>query len=122
MYFLFDPPYFFLVAGLLISVTSGAAFAAVLKESLDAWYQKRSARKLAKLQGIDLQLPFFGICAGTCIFLASGLGIFGFPLWFAYGSAAPLTFLSAALVWRQLESNLSLLESGEENAFELDAF
>ncbi|MEM8810669.1 MAG: hypothetical protein AAGF01_32060, partial [Cyanobacteria bacterium P01_G01_bin.38] len=89
MYFLFDPPYFFLVAGLLISVTSGAAFAAVLKESLDAWYQKRSARKLAKLQGIDLQLPFFGICAGTCIFLASGLGIFGFPLWFAYGSAAP---------------------------------
>ena len=59
---------------------------------------------------------------GTCIFLASGLGIFGIPASLAYGASAPLTFLSAGLVWRQLCSNLALLESGQERAFELDIF
>ncbi|NEP19289.1 MAG: hypothetical protein F6J97_20735 [Leptolyngbya sp. SIO4C1] len=122
VYFLFDPPYFFLLAGLLIAVTSGSAFAAVLKQSVADWYDKRSTRTLATLQGIDLQLPFFGICLGTCIFLASGLGIFGFPAWFTYAAAAPLTFLSAGFIWRQLKGNLALLESGQERAFELDIF
>ncbi|MEL6138947.1 MAG: hypothetical protein AAFR42_16260 [Cyanobacteria bacterium J06628_6] len=122
MYFWYSPPYFFLVAGLLIAVTSGAAFGAVLKQSVSDWYAKRSTRTLATLQGVDLQLPFFGICMGTCIFLASGLGIFGIPASLAYAMSAPLTFLSAALVWRQLCSNLALLESGQERAFELDIF
>ncbi|MEL6248645.1 MAG: hypothetical protein AAFR15_11605 [Cyanobacteria bacterium J06627_15] len=107
---------------MLIAVTSGAAFGAVLKQSVSDWYAKRSTRTLATLQGVDLQLPFFGICMGTCIFLASGLGIFGIPASLAYAMSAPLTFLSAALVWRQLCSNLALLESGQERAFELDIF
>ena len=122
MYYWYSPPYFFMVAGLLMAVTSGAAFGAVLKESISDWYAKRSSRSLAKLQGLDLQFPFFGICMGTCIFLASGLSIFGIPSDLAYEASAPLTFLSAALVWRQLCSNLALLESGETRAFELEVF
>jgi uncharacterized BrkB/YihY/UPF0761 family membrane protein len=122
VYFWYTPPYFFLLVGLLIAVTSGSAFAAVLKQSLNDWYAERSTRKLASLQGLDLQFPFFGVCMGTCIFLASGLSIFGFPNWLAYASSAPLTFLSAALIWRQLSSNLALLESGEKRAFDLDVF
>ncbi len=122
MYFWYSPPYFFMIAGLFVAVTSGAAFGAVLKESVNDWYAKRSTRTLAKLQGVDLQFPFFGVCMGTCIFLASGLSIFGIPSWLAYIASAPLTFLSAALVWRQLSSNLALLESGQERAFDLDIF
>ena len=53
-----------LVAGLLIAVTSGLAFSAVLKEAVNDWYKKRSTRSISKLQGLDVQLPFAGICLG----------------------------------------------------------
>ena len=121
-YYLFAPPYFFMVAGLFIAVTSGAAFSAVLKDIVATWRKTRSSAVVAKLGGLNIQLPFLGICSGTAIFLASGLGCFGTPLWLSYAAAAPLTFLSAGLVWRQLKSNLALLESGQPRAFELDFF
>ena len=121
-YYLFAPPYFFMVAGLIIAVTSGAAFGAVLKDIVATWRKTRSSEVVAKMGGLNIQLPFFGTCAGTAIFLASGLGCFGTPTWLSYAAAAPLTFLSAALVWRQLKSNLALLESGRPRAFELDFF
>ncbi|MBE9080440.1 hypothetical protein IQ241_24670 [Romeria aff. gracilis LEGE 07310] len=118
----FQPPYFLLLAGLLISLTSGAAFSQVLKQTVNDWYEKRSTRSLAKLQGIDVQLPFLGICMGICIFLASGLSIFGFSGWVSYGFSLPLTLLSAGLIWTQLKSNLAILEGGNARAFELDIF
>lgn len=121
-YYFFTPPYFFMLAGLLIAVTSGAAFSGVLKEIVSVWRETRSSEVVAKLGGFNIQLPFFGICAGTAIFLASGLGCFGVPTWLSYGTSVPLTFLSAGLVWRQLKGNLALLESGQPRAFELDVF
>ncbi|ESA38906.1 tr [Leptolyngbya sp. Heron Island J] len=121
-YYFFTPPYFFMVAGLFIAITSGAAFSAVLKEIVAVWRETRSSAVVAKLGGLSIQLPFLGICTGTAIFLASGLGCFGTPTWLSYAAAVPLTFLSAGLVWRQLKSNLALLESGQARAFELDFF
>ena len=120
MYYAQTPPYFLLVAGLLIAITSGSAFSAVLKESVEAWYKNRSTRSISKLQGLALQLPFIGICLGSCVFLASGMSIFGFSAKIAYGMAAPLVLLSAGLVWSQLKKNLAALESGNTRAFELD--
>ncbi len=120
MYYAQTPPYFLFVAGLFIAITSGAAFSAVLKEAVGDWYKKRSTRSISKLRGLDLQLPFFGICLGSCVFLASGMCIFGFTPPIAYLMAAPLVLLSAGLVWSQLKNNLALLESGNPRAFELD--
>ncbi|MEO0768730.1 MAG: hypothetical protein AAFY72_04745 [Cyanobacteria bacterium J06649_4] len=120
MYYQPTPPYFLLGAGLFIAITSGLAFSAVLKGAVDDWYKKRSTRSISKLQGMDLQLPFLGICAGSCMFLASGMSIFGFTAKIAYLMAAPLILLSAGLVWSQLKKNLELLESGNPRAFELD--
>lgn len=122
MYYAQTPPYFLLVAGLLIAITSGFAFSSVLKETVGDWYKKKSTRAISKLQGFDLQLPFAGICLGSCIFLASGMCIFGFTPWIAYGMALPLVALSAGLVWYQLKKNLAMLESGNTRAFELDGF
>ena len=102
MYYPQTPPYFMLVAGLLISIASGTAFSAVLKETVGDWYKNKSTRSISKLQGFDLQLPFAGICLGSCIFLASGMCIFGFTPLIAYGMATPLVLLSAVLVWVQL--------------------
>jgi formate hydrogenlyase subunit 3/multisubunit Na+/H+ antiporter MnhD subunit len=122
MYYAQTPPYFMLVAGLLIAITSGAAFSAVLKESIGDWYKNRSTRSISKLQGFDLQFPFLGICLGSGIFLGSGMCIFGFPTEIAYGMALPMIFLSAVLVWSQLKKNLTALASGNRRAFELDSF
>ncbi|MGB7251758.1 MAG: hypothetical protein WBC73_22675 [Phormidesmis sp.] len=122
MYYAQTPPYFMLVAGLLIAITSGFAFSSVLKESVGDWYEKRSTRSISKMQGFDIKLPFTGICLGSCVFLASGMSIFGFTPLIAYGMALPMVLLSAMLVWSQLKSNLAALESGNTRAFELDGF
>lgn len=122
MYYAQTPPYFMLIAGLLIAITSGLAFSTVLKESVNDWYKKRSTRSISKMQGFDLKLPFIGICLGSCVFLASGMCIFGFTSPIAYGMSFPLVLLSAVLVWSQLKSNLAALESGNTKAFELDGF
>ena len=122
MYYAQTPPYFQLAAGLFIAITSGLAFSAVLKDSIGEWYKNRSTRSISKMQGLDIRLPFAGICLGSCMFLASGRCIFGFTSLIAFGMAVPLVLLSAALVWSQLKSNLTALESGNTRAFELDGF
>lgn len=118
----YNPPYFLLVAGLLMSVTSGLAFEATLKQAVQEWARNRSTRTLANLQGMGLFLPFLGICVGVCVFLASGIEIFGFPGMIAYGVSFLLTVMTAALVWYQLGIILIQLERGGSKALDLDSF
>jgi uncharacterized protein (DUF2062 family) len=118
----YDPPYFLLIAGLLASITSGLAFESTLKQSVNEWARNRSTQTLANVQGFSLLLPFLGMCAGVCVFLASGVQIFGFPNSFAYALALPLTLLTALLVWSQLGKILIQLEKGGSKALDLDSF
>ncbi|MCL6433009.1 MAG: hypothetical protein K6T90_02155 [Leptolyngbyaceae cyanobacterium HOT.MB2.61] len=117
-----DPPYFLLIAGLLVSLTSGAAFDAVLKQSVQAWQKNRSTRSLANLQGMQLLVPFLGIAAGVCLFLSSGVEIFGFPTKLAYAISIPLTIFIGWLVWSQLGKILVQLERGGSKALDLDSW
>jgi hypothetical protein len=116
----YDPPYFLLVAGLLAGITSGLAFEATLKQSAQDWAKNRSTRTLANLKGMSLRLPFLGICAGICVFLASGVAIFGFSAKAGYAIAFPMTLLIGGLVWVQLGSVLRQLEQGGSKAIDLD--
>jgi formate hydrogenlyase subunit 3/multisubunit Na+/H+ antiporter MnhD subunit len=116
----YDPPYFLLVAGLLAGITSGLAFEATLKQSAQEWAKNRSTRTLANLKGLSLRLPFLGICAGICVFLASGVAIFGFSAKAGYAIAFPMTLLIGGLVWVQLGSVLRQLEQGGSKAIDLD--
>jgi hypothetical protein len=117
-----EPPYFLLVAGLFAGITSGAAFEATLKQKVQEWSRNRSTRTLAQMKGIQLLLPFLGIAAGICVFLAAGLEIFGFPTWLSYSISLPLTLLIGFLVWSQLAKLLDQLERGGSKALDLDAF
>ncbi|MBW4466369.1 MAG: hypothetical protein KME07_13170 [Pegethrix bostrychoides GSE-TBD4-15B] len=117
-----NPPYFLLFAGLLIALTSGAAFEATLKGSVNDWARNRSTRTLANMRGMSLLLPFLGICLGTWLFLASGISIFGFPGAIAFGIAFLLTLLTGLLVWTQLGQILIQLEQGGSKALDLDSF
>ncbi|MEP0920804.1 hypothetical protein NDA02_03305 [Leptolyngbya sp. ST-U4] len=122
MFFSYEPPYLLLVAGLFIGIACGAAFEAVLKQSVQAWAKDRSTRNLANLQGRALFIPFLGICIGICMFLGAGMTVFGFPTSLSYGIAFPLTVLIAALVWSQLGKILIQLEQGGSKALDLDIY
>ncbi|WP_428358360.1 hypothetical protein [Leptodesmis sp.] len=122
MYSIPDPPYFLFIAGFLASLASGAAFEAVLKQSVQNWSKSRSTRSLATLQGTQLLLPFLGIAGGVCIFLSSGMAIFGFPSQLAYVISIPLTAFIGLLVWSQLGKILVELERGGSKALDLDSF
>jgi hypothetical protein len=115
-----DPPYFLLIAGLFASLTSGAAFDAVLKQAVREWSKTRSTRTLVNLQGMQLFLPFLGICVGVCVFLASGLQIFVFSAKIGYGISLPMTVFIGWLVWAQLGKILIQLEQGGSRALDLD--
>jgi len=122
MYSFPEPPYFLLFAGLFASITSGLAFESVLKQSVKMWSKNRSTRILANLKGMQLILPFLGIAVGSCVFLSSGMEIFGFPAQIAYFISVPLTAGTAALVWSQLGKILVQLEQGGSAALDLDSF
>lgn len=122
MFLIQDPPYFLLVAGMLAGLTSGLAFEATLKELVQEWARTRSSRIFANLQGVQLQLPFLGICIGVCVFLGSGLEIFGFPTWLSYAISIPLTIFMGWLVWYQLGKLLTQLNKGGSRALDLDSF
>jgi hypothetical protein len=117
-----EPPYFLLIFGLFAGITSGAAFEASLKQKVQEWSKNRSTRTLAQMKGIQLQMPFLGIAAGICVFLAAGLEIFGFTWWLSYFISLPLTLFIAVLVWSQLAKLLMQLERGGSKALDLDAF
>lgn len=120
-YTLPEPPYFLLVAGLLASLASGVAFEAVLKQSVRDWAKNRSTRTLANLQGLQLFLPFLGMAFGVCLFLSSGMEVFGFSTKLAYLISLPLTVFISWLVWWQLGKILVQLEQGGSQALDLDS-
>lgn len=121
MYYLSEPPYFLLVAGLLAGLLAGKAFEVTLKELVAEWARTRSTRALSNLQGTPLGIPFIGISGGVWVFLASGLIIFGFPTVLSYLISLILTIATAALIWSQLGKLLVLLERGGSQAIDLDA-
>lgn len=121
MYSIPEPPYFLLVVGLFAGITSGLAFEATLKQLVGEWYRSRSTRALASLQGLQLLVPFLGICIGICVFLGSGLEVFGFPSQLSYIISLPLTIFIAVLVWYQLGRILVQLERGGSKALDLDS-
>ena len=117
----YDPPYFLLIAGLFAGITCGRAFEVTLRQAVKTWADTRSTRILQQLQGFSLLVPFLGICAGICVFLGSGLYIFGLPLQFSYIASIALTILTGVLVWSQLRNLLLLLQQGGSRAIDLDA-
>ena len=117
-----DPPYFSLIAGLVISFLCGKAFEVTLRQQIERWSQSRSSRILLQLQGVQLVLPFVGMCVGACVFLGSGVTVFGFPSGISYCLAIPLTSLAGGLIWTQLKTLLMQLQEGGSEALKIDAF
>lgn len=123
MYYIPEPPIGLLFFGFLIGVTSGLAFQATLKQQVMKWSKQGQKGIKADLSEMSvLVLPFWGICVGICIFLASGLEIFIYSRSISYVFAGTLTLLTAGLIWTQLKKLIVQLLEGGSQALDLDAF
>jgi hypothetical protein len=122
MYYYSEPPYFLILVGLLIGITCGLAFQTVLKQKVKQWTKQSSLQIQTNLKTPDIYIPFGGIGLGICVFLASGLGIFGVAPWIAYGISLLLTLFVTSLIWFQLTEMLILLERGGSQSLDLDSF
>jgi len=120
MYYLPEPPYFLMIAGLFVSLTSGAAFGATLKQIAQNWSSDRISSMSSQLPTVSLVLPFVGITLGVYLFLSAGIEVFGFPGLIAYIVALPLTLFLGILIWRQLGSMLTLAEKEGFAAIDID--
>ncbi|NER33482.1 MAG: hypothetical protein F6J93_05350 [Oscillatoria sp. SIO1A7] len=117
-----QPPYFLVIASLLIGVTSGLAFKGTLEQLVRDWSRDRSIDLKAKQNSKELTIPFITMSGGICVFLSSGLQIFTFPPDIAYIISVPLTIGTSALVWWQLGELLEKLAKEGFKALSLDAF
>ncbi len=125
------PHYALLCFGLFIGITSGLAFQETLKQKVREWYKIRKLNAddetavqdglVSILQSSAMRLPYFGIMIGVCIFLASGVEIFGFGTFGAYGFSAAMTLLTSMLIWYQLTKILTLLQDGGSEALDLES-
>ncbi|MBD2164326.1 hypothetical protein H6G04_07895 [Calothrix membranacea FACHB-236] len=120
-YYPLHPPYFLLVVGLLIAVTSGIALSGTLKVIVQKWPNKGAENIKPPSAWKQLIVPFLGITGGVCLFLCSGFEIFGFPPILALGIGLPMSLLTCLLVWWQLGSMLEFVERRGMRSLDLDS-
>ena len=121
-YFPSQPPYFLLLLGFLIALTSGLALSGTLKVIVQKWPSVPQENTKSKSSLKQLFVPFIGITGGVCLFMSSGLEIFGFPFTLALGVGLPLSLLTCLLIWLQLGSLLDFVRSRGMQSLDLDSW
>ncbi|MBN3886923.1 MAG: hypothetical protein V7K64_23460 [Nostoc sp.] len=121
-YFPLQPPYFLLLVGFLTALTSGLALSGTLKVIVQNWPSDRTENTKPRSSLKQLLVPFVGITGGTCLFLSSGLEIFGFPSSLALGVGLPISLFTCLLVWLQLGSMMTFIEREGMQSLDLDSF
>ncbi len=116
-----EPPIVLIIFGIFAGITSGIAFEAGLKRTARAWRQGRRDQNLKEMLGPDVVIPYLGICAGSCIFLAASLEIFSAARWLAFTVSAPIVALSGRLIWVQMGKLMLEIQAGGSQAVDLDA-
>lgn len=121
MYYITEAPYLLLVFGLFAGLTSGAAFEASLKQKAFNMSQTIIGSKITIKEQLDIFIPFLGICGGTLLFLAGGLGLFSVSFLVSVAIAFPVTLLIGCLIWWQLNKVLLEIQTGGSQALDLDS-
>ncbi|MBD2627091.1 MULTISPECIES: hypothetical protein [Nostocaceae] len=121
-YYPLQPPYFLLLAGFLTALTSGLALSGTLKVIVQKWPSDPQEPIKSRSSLKQLFVPFIGITGGVCLFMSSGLEIFGFPSPLALGVGLPLSLLTCVFVWLQLGSLLEFARSRGMQSLDLDSW
>ncbi|MFN6569651.1 hypothetical protein [Dendronalium sp. ChiSLP03b] len=120
-YYPLQPPYLLLVIGFFIALTSGVALSGTLKLIVQKWQKNSTESPKSNSSLRQLFVPFLGITIGVCLFLSSGLAIFGFPSFLALAVGLPISLLTCLLVWLQLGSMLTFAERQGMRSLDLDS-
>ncbi|MBE9052449.1 hypothetical protein IQ243_18870 [Nostocales cyanobacterium LEGE 11386] len=120
-YYPAQPPSLLLIIGLLIALTSGFALSGTLKVIVQQWQKNSTEDSKSPSSLRQLFVPFLGITGGVCLFLCSGLEIFGFPSFLALAVGLPISFLTCLLVWLQLGSMLTFAQRQGMQSLDLDS-
>jgi uncharacterized membrane protein YfcA len=120
-YFPLQPPYFILVFGLFAAITSGAALFGTLQTVVSKWQREGAENSGKSLTKKPLLFPFLGVTIGLVSFLVSGLEIFGFPPFLAFAIGLPISLLTCLLMWLQLNSMMTFVESRGMSSLDLDS-
>jgi hypothetical protein len=121
-YFPEEPPYLLLFIGFLIALTSGFALSGTIKLIVQKSQPSSDVNPQINSSWRPLFVPFLGITGGICLFLCSGLEIFGFPSFLALAVGLPISFLTCLLVWYQLGSMLDFVKTRGMKSLDLDSF
>lgn len=121
-YYPLQPPYIILLVGFLTALTSGLALSGTLKVIVNQWPSDRQEPIKSYTSLKQLLVPFIGITMGTCLFMSSGLEIFGFPFRLALAVGLPLSLLTCLFVWFQLGSLLEFVSSRGMQSLDLDSW
>jgi hypothetical protein len=97
-----QPPYFFMLIGLSISLLCGLPFAITLQKRVQDWIENHSPTALPRWAKLQLLVPFIGTAIGVGIAFASMLEIFGLPTVPSYLLSLLGTTLVAAWVWGEI--------------------
>ncbi|NJR17560.1 MAG: hypothetical protein HC785_18810 [Calothrix sp. CSU_2_0] len=120
-YFPQEPPYIILAIGLFAAITSGAALAGTLRDVVAKWQREGAENSGTSLTKKPLLFPFLGVTIGLVSFLVSGLEIFGFPPFLAFAIGLPISLLTCLLMWFQLGSMMTFVESRGMSSLDLDS-
>ncbi|WP_017654603.1 hypothetical protein [Fortiea contorta] len=121
-YFPEQPPYLLLPIGFFIALTSGLALSGTIKLVVQKWQISDEQNPQNVSSWRALIVPFLGIAVGSCLFLCSGLEIFGFPSFLALTVGLPISLLTCLLVWYQLGSMLDFVKTRGMKSLDLDSF
>lgn len=121
-YYPLQPPYILLLVGFLMALTSGFALSGTLKVIVQKWPKNPQEPIKSSASLKQLLVPFIGITVGVCLFMSSGLEIFGFPSPLALGIGLPLSLGTCVFVWFQLGSLLEFVSSRGMQSLDLDSW
>ncbi|GCL38231.1 MAG: hypothetical protein ACKO9I_22075 [Sphaerospermopsis kisseleviana] len=121
-YYPLQPPYILLLVGFLMALTSGFALSGTLKVIVQKWPNNNQEPIKSSASLKQLLVPFIGITGGVCLFMSSGLEIFGFPSPLALGIGLPLSLGTCVFVWFQLGSLLEFVSSRGMQSLDLDSW
>lgn len=103
MYYLPPPvPYLLIAVGLFAAFTSGLAFQETLKLKANSLVQNPTSQTNKQIQGLELFIPFVGMCFGVCLMIATGLETFNISRPITYLISILTTVGIGALIWWQL--------------------
>lgn len=123
MYYLPQPPVFFVIAGFFVACTCGSAFWNMMEQKLRDSYkdpQFDTSFNINRISDPALTISYWGASLGMWIFLGGGLQTFGFGIISAYGVALFIAILTAGLVWDQINDVFKQLKEGGSEALSLD--